>query len=516
MPFMPMLSDLVAKLGRAATFGSTGRTPAALPPGALDQSRLHGIIDAAMDAIVTIDGQHNIIVFNPAAEQMFGYPSAAILGSPIARLLPQRFRAAHGRQVDDFGAPGAVARRMGSLGTIAACRADGSEFPAEASISHHRVGAHIHYTAIIRDVSERNRIVADLHASEERERLHAQALENILFAVPAAVCIAHDRTLLHTTENDLHRKWFGADMRAAGHPFRAVLERAANGIDARNVRLSDLNRDGTVRHLLGNAITIWDEMLVPCGAICAFVDVTELALSELNLLSAIAGSSAKSDYITQMTHELRTPLGTMLGYAQLLDMAKTPLLPEQLNAVRQILKAGRHLRELVNEVQQLSTVDALAGRSTPERVPLASLLADMQAMIDPLLLKKQITAQFSCAGDVDIMGNPQHCRQVMLNLLSNAIKYNRDHGAIHVTCEAAPAGTVRIVVRDTGIGLDAGQVAALFQPFNRLGQEAGSEVGTGIGLVVTKRLVEAMGGSIGVDSSAGIGTAFWVSLPGAG
>lgn len=147
------------------------------------------------------------------------------------------------------------------------------------------------------------------------------------------------------------------------------------------------------------------------------------------------------------------------------------------------------------------------------RVDVDSLLDDLHAMITPHLLEKQIAAEFGPGGGIVINANLQHCRQVMLNLLSNAIKYNRPGGAIFVSCEPAQSETVRIVVRDTGEGLDAAQLANLFKPFNRLGQESGREVGTGVGLIVTKRLVESMGGTIGVESRKGFGTSFWIRMP---
>ena len=518
----PTLARIRTAMPRQARIPVRAKRPAPVTgAAAMNLSQLEGIVMSAMDAIVTIDDRHRIIVFNPAAEKMFGYACADILGSPLEKLLPLRFQAAHGQQMTDFGTSNSIARRMGNLGTIAACRADGTEFSAEASISHFKVGNAVHYTAIVRDVTERTRILEELRASEQRARLHAKEMNNILFAVPAAVCIAHDQSLHDITENELYKKWFhpGAalvrtsPLGRAAHPFRAALQAAAGGREVRNYQFSDLKPDGSVRHLLGNAITVRDDDMVPSGAICAFIDVTDLKNSELKVLAVTEGSTAKSDYITHMTHELRTPLGTMLGYAQLLEKARPALRPEQASAILQILKAGRHLRELINEVQQLSTIDARAPRMKHEPVDLGGLLEDMQAMIAPLLLEKEISATFNSAGRIVVLGNLQHCRQVMLNLLSNAIKYNRHGGAIHVSCEACPPGMVRVIVRDTGDGLDAAQLVNLFQPFNRLGQESGGEVGTGVGLIVTKRLVESMGGTIGVDSTRGAGTSFWVSMP---
>lgn len=483
----------------------------------LSHVHLDGLVVTAQDAIIMVDEKHDIILFNHAAETMFGYQQSDIIGCPLGRLLPSRFQADHHQHVTGFAESGAAARRMGDLDAVAARRADGTEFPAEASISHFKIERQVFYTAIVRDVSERTHAIAELRASEERERAHSQEIRNILFAVPAAVCIAHDRSLSNITENELHTKWFGSatieGQQHDAHPLRNALERAANGTEVRNYRFSELGRDGSVRHLLGNAIPLWADDLTPSGAVCAFVDVTDLKISESKVLSATKGSADKSDYITNLTHELRTPLSTMLGHAQLLERAKPELRADQLIAIRQILKAGWHLRALINEVQQLSTIEAQAARPKVEHVQLDSMLEDLRAMIAPLLLDKHIAAFFKTEGNVAIKGNLQYCKQVMLNLLSNAIKYNRHGGMIHVSYEADTPDTVRISVRDTGHGLDPDQLTRLFQPFNRLGQEAGREVGTGVGLIVTKRLVETMGGLIGVSSNPGDGTLFWVTLP---
>lgn len=258
-------------------------TRAALPTAYW--SCFEGIVMSAMDAIVTVDGNHDIVVFNPAAEKMFGYAVRDIIGCPLAMLLPQRLRSKHDEHIDAFSASGATARQMGKLDALAARRADGTAFAAEASISHFQVGAKAYHTAILRDVTERSQTLANLQASEERERIHSNEMKNMLFAVPAAVCIAHDPDLSDITENELYRRWFGqsAPIGAAAdggfhkHPLRDALKEAANGREVRNYQFSDLKPDGTVRHLLGNAITIWGDDLAPSGAICAFVDVTERA-----------------------------------------------------------------------------------------------------------------------------------------------------------------------------------------------------------------------------------------------
>lgn len=501
----------------------------------VNQAQMSGLIESAMDAIVMLDDAQRIIAFNPAAEKMFGYARADILGSSLSKLLPQRFRGAHDAQLRAFGVSGSASRRMGSLGSVAAIRADGTEFPAEASISHFDLGQGIFYTAIVRDITERTRVAAELDASERRERERSQELRNLLFAVPAAVCIAHDPLLAEVTGNELYDRWFRAP--ATGMPGQpgasedarpaqdrqqksgdirsgqAALRQAAGGMHIRDYEFKHVHHDGTVRYLLGNAMPLWDEQGNACGAISAFVDVTELKLSELAMLSVTAGSVAKSDYITHMTHELRTPLGTMLGYAQMLESRTPAPSPAQLVAIGQIIKAGWYLRDLITEVQDLATIEADSAGLSCEPVSIDALLHDLRAMIEPLVANAGLHVNLAGENGLGIHANPVRIKQAMLNLLSNAIKYNRLGGSIDVSCVMDGKAQVRIGVRDTGHGLTPKELASLFQPFNRLGQQHGKEVGTGVGLVVTKKLVESMGGSIGAESEVGFGSLFWLNMP---
>ena len=499
----------------------------------LNQAQMSGLIESAMDAIIIVDDAQRIIVFNPAAEKMFGYKQADIVGSSLSKLLPQRFHATHDKQLRAFGVSGSASRRMGSLGSVTAMRADGTEFPAEASISHFNLGQGIFYTAIVRDTTERTRIEQELHASEKRERERSQELSNLLFAVPAAVCIAHDPLLTEVTCNALDDRWFHGPASDASpqpgvtddvkpiegddRPYgdirsgRSALRQAAGGIEMRDYEFMHADPNGSVRYLFGNAMPIRDEHGIARGAISAFVDVTELKLAELAMLAVTAGSVAKSDYITHMTHELRTPLNTMLGYAQILE-AGTPS-PTQLPAIKQIIKAGWYLRDLITEVQDLATIEANSARLSCESVSIDALLHDLHAMIEPLLSDAGLRVTLVGTSGLDIRANPVRIKQVMLNLLSNAIKYNRLGGSIDVSRVMHGQAQVRIGVRDTGHGLTPKELAGLFQPFNRLGQERGKEVGTGVGLVVTKKLVESMGGIIGAESEVGCGSLFWVNMP---
>ena len=236
----------------------------------------------------------------------------------------------------------------------------------------------------------------------------------------------------------------------------------------------------------------------------------ELAMA---MEEARSANYAKSAFLSSMSHELRTPLNAILGFAQILSSDRLPsTLAQKKEFAGHILKSGRHLLTLINEILDLAKVESGTVNLSLEPVALDAILLECRDMIAPLASQRGIGMTFPDACPLNVLADRTRLKQILLNLLSNALKYNREHGEVRIACAPQPGGRVRISVRDTGMGLDGEQVALLFQPFNRLGQEGGTEEGSGIGLVVTKRLVELMDGHIGVSSEAGVGSTFWIEL----
>ncbi len=234
-------------------------------------------------------------------------------------------------------------------------------------------------------------------------------------------------------------------------------------------------------------------------------------------VAAETANLAKSDFLSSMSHELRSPLNAILGFAQLIDSGKPAPTPGQKDSVDQIMQAGWYLLELINEILDLSLIESGQLSMSPEPMALAEVLADCQAMIEPQARKGSIRLCFSLPDQALLVkADRTRVKQILVNLLSNAIKYNQPDGSVSVSCRASGGSCVRVSVRDTGPGLTPEKLAQLFQPFNRLGQEGGVVQGTGIGLVVSKRLVELMGGTIGAESQVGVGSEFWIELPATG
>jgi len=224
-------------------------------------------------------------------------------------------------------------------------------------------------------------------------------------------------------------------------------------------------------------------------------------------------NSAKSEFLSNMSHDLRSPLNAIVGFAQLLETGTPAPTTLQKRNIERILAGGWYLLKLINEILDLAQIESGKQTLNLQAIPLATLMLECQNLTESKADAHHIRLEFPFLPEpLSVVADPIRIKQVMVNLLSNAIKYNRPGGSVTVRVTAQPHGEIRISVQDTGLGLEPQDIAQLFIPFNRLGQEGGNTEGTGIGLVVTKKLTDMMGGTIGVNSTPGVGSEFWVQF----
>jgi PAS domain S-box-containing protein len=274
-----------------------------------------------------------------------------------------------------------------------------------------------------------------------------------------------------------------------------------------------VRKDGTVVDVLWSATWSAADKIMFCVA----HDVTDRARIEKALREAKEeadrANHAKSDFLSRMSHELRTPLNSILGFGQLLDRQAAN--DTQRTRVRYILSAGRHLLNLINEVLDISRIEAGNLQLSLEPVCLEEAMSEAIDLMRPLAAEREIRLAASCPLNTTtyVLADRQRFKQVLLNLLTNAVKYTAMQGRVSVAFNDSGNGTMRVLVRDTGAGIPAQKLSRLFTPFDRLGAEQSTVEGTGLGLALCQRLVEAMHGCIGVDSTVGDGSTFWVELP---
>ncbi len=298
--------------------------------------------------------------------------------------------------------------------------------------------------------------------------------------------------------------------------FEALAFKASRGIED-TYDLTYVCKDGSRFPAVVSITALRDDYEELIGYLLIGADNSVRKQFEFELTQAKAlaerANLAKSEFLSNMSHELRSPLNAILGFAQLMASDAGPQTENQKEGTGQILKAGWYLLDLINEILDLALIESGKLLLSLEPMSLDEVMVECQGMIEPQASKYQVSMNFqTMPKPCFVRADRTRVKQILLNLLSNAIKYNHPGGAVSIECTPRSPERLRVTIRDTGAGLSPDQLAQLFQPFNRLGQQATGEEGTGIGLVMTKRLIELMGGVIGVESTVGVGSCFWVEF----
>jgi PAS domain S-box-containing protein len=516
---------------------------ALLKAGALQNA----IFNSANFSSIATDAKGVIQIFNVGAERMLGYAAADVMNkiTPADISDPKEVIARAKALSVEFSTPITpgfealvfkASRGIEDIYELTYIRKDGSRFPAVVSVTALRdaQGGIIGYLLIGTDNTARKQVEAEQKKLDQRLRDQQFYTRSLIESNIDALMMADPLGIITDVNKQMEALTGCTRDELIGAPFKNHFtdpERAEASIKlvlsekkVTNYELTARARDGKQTVVSYNATTFYDRDRTLQGVFAAARDVTERKRldqvlqdknAELESARSVAEKAnlAKSDFLSSMSHELRSPLNAILGFAQLMESADPLPTASQAESIAQILQAGWHLLKLINEILDLAVIESGKVSLSPESVSLSEVMSECQAMMEPQAQQRGISMTFPrFDGCLFVMADRIRLKQIVINLLSNAIKYNKEGGTIIVNCTVSTPDRIRISVADTGAGLPPEKLAQLFQPFNRLGQEAGGMTGTGIGLVVTKRLAELMSGVLGVESTVGVGSVFWCEL----
>jgi len=487
------------------------------------------LLETSPDAVIVTDVSGRIVFANEQAELMFGYRPEELVGNTVDMLVPERLRGAHAVHRERFSAAPRV-RPMGSGLALFGQKRNGEQFPVEISLSPVTVGDDTLLSANIRDITER------VTSEAAVRRLQGQLLSAVE-SIQGAFGLFDDGDRLVLC-NSAYRQIMGRPQTGelVGKTFDELLTAsvAAGAFDLDASCAEDLVARWRVHHACpagalhvktpsGDSLRVVERKTAEGGVVATIWNVTDEVTQEDALREARsraeAASAAKTEFLASMSHELRTPLNAILGFAQLLRRdKKTPLSSRQHERVEHVLAGGEHLLRLIDDVLDLSRIEAGRVLISLEPVTIAPVLDEVKDTLDSLAAKSGRASEISVSIALpdpetrEVVADRTRFKQVLLNYGSNAIKYGKNGGKVAFEVQVR-GNSARISVTDDGIGIALDKQAVVFQPFQRAGQETGPIEGTGIGLVISKRLAELMHGEVGFESEPGRGSCFWIDLP---
>jgi len=529
------LESAILGMGGGAPVPATTlmRNEALLKAGALQSA----IFNSANFALIATDEKGIIQLFNIGAERMLGYAAAEV----VDKISPAHISDAQeviaravvlSREFATAIAPGfealvfKAARAIEDNYELTYLRKNGTRLPVILSVTALRDAAEkiIGYLLIGSDNSARMDVEDRLRWTEESFHLMVESVTDY-----SIVMLDPQGRIMSWNSGAQRIKGYSAE-EIVGQSFTRFYsskdaERGAPTRDLEAARTRGRFEDEGWR-MRRDGSTFWANIVLTAvldhvGNLRGFAQLTRdltgrrQAEDEIAKAKAVAEktSLASAEFLSGMSHELRTSLNAILGFAQLMESEQPPPTPSQKESVAKIVQAGWYLMELINEVMDLAMIESGRLSWSLEPMSLADVMHECQAAIEPQAQKSGIRMTLpEIDGQCFIKADRTRVKQVLTNLLSNAIKYNRPGGSVVVECTVSAPQRVRISVTDTGAGMQPDQLAQLFRPFSRVGQETSAAAGAGIGLVVTKRLVELMGGAIGVRSHVGKGSVFWIEL----
>jgi PAS domain S-box-containing protein len=473
------------------------------------------------DGVLIAEADGRVRFLNLAAEALTGWPMMEAVGHPIAELL--RFGGPPEAQTS-----AALALEQGRVVGVKHARRllarDGHEVPVDESAApiDDELGRRLGAVVVLRDVTERLQHEERLRASEQRFRSafdHAPlgmalvSLDGHFLQVNEALCRLLNVDAASCRDRAVAEAAWPEDLARE----QACLHELVCG-DAAVVQFEQRYRRRGSEQPLHTLVSV--SLLREAGqAVCTLYQVhdltaqrkaaeqlAEIAAERMKSEAAEMASRATNEFLARMSHELRTPLNAVLGFAQLMKLNVVADDARVAAYTEHILQAGRHLLALIDDVLDLQRVTSGHLNLHLQPLSLQASVAVTQQFLSPLAAQHQVRFEDAVAPDLLIRADEMRLRQVLLNVGSNAVKYNRPGGSVSWRTESAPPGRVRLVVQDTGGGIAPEALAHMFQPFDRLGKERSGIPGTGLGLLIARSMMEAMGGTLSLSSELGVGT----------